>query len=112
MTACIQIATATATREDAERIADSLTRKKLAACVQIVGPISSVYRWQGRIEKATEWLCLIKTERSLYEEAAAAIRELHPYQVPEVLAFEAVAGSSDYLKWLSDELGPAETLDR
>ena len=92
--------TTTESRKDAEKIAEFLVEKRLAACVQIFGPIASVYWWEGRTEKANEWFCLIKTARALYEDVESAIRKVHPYKVPEVLAVPVVAGSKDYLSWL------------
>ena len=100
----IQITTTTPSRDDADRIAEILVERKLAACVQIIDTIDSTYRWEGKVEKMTEWLCLIKTEKRLYNEVEAAIKEAHPYDVPEILAFDVVSGSGDYLSWLSGEL--------
>jgi periplasmic divalent cation tolerance protein len=104
MNSYVQVTTTTPTREDATRIAEALVGRRLAACVQVIDTIDSTYWWQGKIEKATEWLCIAKTERRLYAEVEAAIREAHPYQVPEVLAFEVAAGRDDYLRWLGGEL--------
>jgi periplasmic divalent cation tolerance protein len=101
---CIQVTTTTSTREEAERIAEALVEARLAACVQIVGPIASVYRWKGDVERATEWLCVVKTERRLYGEVEAATKRLHSYEMPEVLAVEIVDGSEAYLDWLHAEL--------
>jgi periplasmic divalent cation tolerance protein len=75
----------------------------LAACVQITGPATSVYRWQGKVESSQEWLCIIKTQASGYPAVEAAIRELHTYQVPEIVAVPIVAGSAEYLAWLRQE---------
>ena len=100
----IQVTTTTEKKEDAERIARSLVETRLAACVQIVGPIESIYRWKGRIEKTGEWLCLIKSRRDNYEAVEETIRSLHPYEVPEIVAVPFTAGSRDYLGWLRDEL--------
>jgi len=100
----IQVLTTTASREDAERIARVLVEERLAACVQVLGPISSTYRWQGAIETSQEWLCLAKSRRNLYEAIEKAIRGVHPYQVPEILAVPIVAGSADYLAWLDQEV--------
>jgi periplasmic divalent cation tolerance protein len=101
---CIQVTTTTSTRAEAERIAEALVEARLAACVQIVGPIASVYWWKGDIERTTEWLCVIKTERHRYAEVEAAIKRLHSYEVPEVLATEFVDGSQNYLGWLHEGL--------
>jgi len=100
MTDAVQVFTTTGKEDDARRIADALVERRLAACVQILGPVTSTYRWQGKIETAGEWLCIIKSRREVYEELEAAVRELHPYDVPEILALPVVAGSGDYLDWL------------
>ncbi len=102
----IQVVTTIERREDAERIARALVEERLAACVQVVGPIRSTYRWRGAIETAQEWQCWAKTRRDLYERIEAAIRRLHCYEVPEILAVPVLAGSAAYLGWLDGELGP------
>ncbi len=99
----IQVTTTTEKKEDAERIARSLVETRLAACVQIVGPITSIYRWKGRIETACEWLCLIKSREENYEALEQAIRSRHPYETPEIIAVPVTAGSRDYLDWLRGE---------
>jgi len=98
----IQVTTATDKREDAERIARSLVETRLAGCVQIVGPVTSIYRWKGKIEMAGEWLCLIKSREELYGAIERAIRSLHPYETPEIIALSITAGSHEYLDWLGD----------
>jgi periplasmic divalent cation tolerance protein len=100
----IQVMTATDKREDAERIARSLVETRLAGCVQIVGPVTSIYRWKGRIETAGEWLCLIKSREDLYGAIEQAIRSLHPYETPEIIASPITEGSREYLDWLRSEL--------
>ena len=100
----IQVTTTTEKREDAERIACSLVEARLAACVQIVGPITSIYRWKGKIETAREWLCLIKSREENYGAVEQAVRSLHPYETPEIIAVPVTAGSRDYLDWLRGEL--------
>ncbi len=102
----LQVLTTTATREDAQTIADALVEKRLAGCVQIVGPIVSTFSWQGKIERAEEWLCMIKSEKSLYSRLEQSIKELHTYETPEIIAVPIVAGSQQYLQWLSHELRP------
>jgi len=104
MTEAIQVTTTTETRAQADSIAQALVEGRLAACVQITGPIQSVYRWQEKIERADEWLCSIKTRKTLFSEVEAAIRQLHPYQCPEILATPILAGSDAYLQWLSEQL--------
>lgn len=104
MESYIQVVTTTDKKEDAEKIAFSLVEKKIAACVQIVGPITSIYRWKGNIETAEEWQCVIKSRKNLYDEIEKAIKSVHSYEVPEIMAVPIVAGSGDYLEWLRGEL--------
>ena len=100
----VQVLTAAGSEEEGERIAAALVERRLAACVQVVGPISSHYRWQGKVERSREWLCLVKTEASRYPEVEAAIAELHSYDEPEIIATPIVAGSAGYLAWISESL--------
>jgi periplasmic divalent cation tolerance protein len=100
----VQVSTAAPSREVADAIALALLERRLAACVQVVGPVRSTYRWQGSIESAEEWLCLIKTTRARYDALERAIRELHPYETPEVIALPIVAGDAAYLRWISDQI--------
>lgn len=104
MTEYIQVVTTTEHREEAERIARELVERRLAACVQIVGPIGSTYRWQGKIETAEEWQCWAKSRRDRYDQIEQAIRQLHPYEVPEILAMPVLAGSASYLAWLEEQV--------
>ena len=104
MTDCLEVLTTAPSQEEAVRIARMLVEERLAACVQVLGPITSLYRWQGAIETAQEWLCIAKTLRRLYPEVERAIRESHSYQVPEILAVEVAAGGADYLAWLAGEV--------
>jgi periplasmic divalent cation tolerance protein len=99
----VQVVTTTAGAEEARRIAEALVEKRLAGCVQIVGPIESIYRWQGKIERAQEWQLWIKARSSQFAEVEWAIRALHSYEVPEVLATPVVVGSESYLTWLRSE---------
>jgi len=100
----IQVITTTERKADAEKIASVLVNKKLAGCVQLIGPISSIYWWQGKIQRADEWLCLIKTTKTNYEALESAILKMHPYKVPEILAIPVLAGSRNYFNWLDDVL--------
>jgi periplasmic divalent cation tolerance protein len=100
----LQVLTTVGSEDEAERISSELVERRLAACVQTIGPISSRYRWQGKIEEAREWICLAKTEASRYPEVEAAIRELHSYDEPEIVATAIASGSSGYLEWLSRSL--------
>ncbi len=101
MTPFVQIVTTTPTRELAERIARDLVEQRLAGCVQIDGPIHSIYRWQGAIESATEWRCSIKSPADAFAAVQRAIQSLHPYDTPEILALPILAGHPGYLDWLS-----------
>ena len=101
---CLQVVTTTGGKAEAERLARSLVEQRLAACVQIAGPIMSVYRWQGDLETAEEWLCAVKTTAERYQEVEKAIREAHSYEVPEIVAFEIKEGSNDYLTWLCQQV--------
>ena len=100
----IQVSTTTASREDAVRIAAVLVDKRLAACVQIMGPVLSTYRWQGKVEQAEEWQCLIKSRQDLFAEVARNIKAIHPYETPEIISTVIAAGSEPYLQWLHAEL--------
>jgi len=106
MIQAIQVVTTTAAKADAERIALTLIEQRLAACAQVSGPITSCYRWQGRLETAEEWLCTIKTRADAYAAVEQAIRREHPYQEPEILATPVIAGSPSYLAWLAGEVAP------
>jgi periplasmic divalent cation tolerance protein len=105
MKSYIQVTTTTETKEQAQTIAQHLVEQKLAPCVQITGPITSIYRWKGKVENAQEWLCLIKTRADLYNKVEAAIKSLHSYETPEIIAVPIIKGSKEYLNWLDDELG-------
>jgi periplasmic divalent cation tolerance protein len=87
-------------QEDGERIAALLVERRLAACVQILPPMVSIYRWEGAVERANEVLLLIKTTRAVYPQLVTTIKENHPYQTPEIIALPIEAGSDDYLNWL------------
>jgi periplasmic divalent cation tolerance protein len=100
----IQVITTTAQKEDAEKIASTLVEKRLAACVQIIGPIRSIYRWQGNIEREEEWLCQIKSRRDLFDAVDQTIRAIHPYETPEIIALPILVGNEGYLTWLQNEL--------
>jgi periplasmic divalent cation tolerance protein len=86
--------------ETAERIAEHLVRQQLAACVNILPGLRSIYVWQGEIESAQEHLLLIKSPQTQYAAIEAAIKMLHPYQLPEIIAVAIERGSTEYLKWI------------
>jgi periplasmic divalent cation tolerance protein len=88
--------------EEARKIARELVERRLAACVNIVPQVESIYRWQGRVESAREWLLLIKTTAEQFEKVRDAIRELHSYDLPECIAVAIEDGSPEYLRWLAE----------
>jgi periplasmic divalent cation tolerance protein len=100
----LQVVTTVGSEQEAELIASSLVEAKLAACVQIGGPIRSRYRWQGAIEEAREWQCLVKTTAAAYGRVEAAIRALHSYDEPEIIATPIVAASAGYLNWIDENV--------
>jgi periplasmic divalent cation tolerance protein len=100
----IQIITTTDSRAAAEHIARTLVEQRLAACVQIGGPVTSVYRWQGQVECAEEWTCTIKTTADRYRDVEAQIRTHHTYAEPEILQMSIPGGSDTYLAWLRQQV--------
>ena len=90
-------------RETAQRLAQELVSRRLAACVNVLAECTSVYRWKGTIENASEVPVLIKTRAERYGEVEAAIRELHPYELPEIVAVPVVRGLNEYLDWVAGE---------
>jgi len=100
----IQVITTTEKKGDAEKISEILLHKKLVGCIQIIGPIMSTYWWNDKLEKTSEWLCVAKSSRDLFDEIKKAIRKIHSYEIPEIIAIPIVNGDADYLKWLHDEL--------
>jgi periplasmic divalent cation tolerance protein len=99
------ILTTTGTEEQALAIARALVSERLAACVNIIGPIRSVYRWRDAIEDEREYLLLMKTRATLYMKVERRVRELHTYEVPEVIALSLDRGSPPYIKWLLESTG-------
>jgi periplasmic divalent cation tolerance protein len=104
MNEILQITTTTGTRQDAEQIASDLVTRQLAACVQVSGPIVSTFRWQGKVETQEEWVCTIKTVGARLAAVQEAIEQVHPYEVPEVIATPIVGGSEKYFAWLRSEV--------
>jgi periplasmic divalent cation tolerance protein len=100
----VQVTTTTGTRQDAAQIAAALVSRRLAGCVQVSGPIHSTYRWQGQIETAEEWMCIAKTSRDQLAAIQGLLREIHRYEVPELIATPIVGGSEAYLQWLAQQL--------
>lgn len=100
MTGCCQVTTTLPDQAAAERMAGVLVEERLAACAQVLGPVSSTYQWQGRVERATEWFCHLKTTAARLPELQVRIGELHPYDVPEIVAVPILGGNPDYLRWI------------
>lgn len=96
---------AAGSREEAECIATALVQGRKAACVNIIPGVQSLFRWQGKPEKAEECLLLVKTRASQVPEIVTLVKALHSYTVPEIIAMPIVAGSQDYLDWIGDETG-------
>lgn len=103
MSDIIQITTTTDSLEKATALADQLVERRLVACAQVSGPITSIYRWQGNIESAQEWKCTLKALRSQFNEIERVISELHDYEVPEILATAVIVGNASYLEWVREE---------
>lgn len=106
MTAYCQVTTAVDEESAAEDLAATIVRERLAACAQILGPVRSVYRWEGEIRRAREWLIVAKTTDARLPELTARIRALHGYEVPEIVALPIAAGDPAYLSWVQRETTP------
>jgi periplasmic divalent cation tolerance protein len=100
MTRFIQVTTSVNSKKTADRIARKLLEERLAACVQVLGPIDSRYWWENRIEHAREWFCFAKARSRDYRGIQAAVKKIHPYDVPEILSFPILDGNPDYLEWI------------
>jgi len=99
------VLTTAGSREEARKIAHGLVEERLAACVNIVGQIESVYRWQGKVEQADEFLLIIKTTAAVLPRIQEAIRELHSYELPECVVITITDGSKKYMEWLEASVG-------
>lgn len=88
--------------EEALKIANALVEDRLAACVNLVAPIRSVYRWEGKIWDEKEWLLIIKTQKHRFEELEKKVKSLHSYSVPEIISLSITEGSSAYLRWIRE----------
>ncbi len=93
--------TTVSSREEANTLASELVSRRLAACVNILGPISSVYRWQGEVENSEEFLLLIKSTEAQLRPIQDALGELHSYQLPELISFVVESGAQSYLDWIA-----------
>ncbi len=88
--------------EEALKIAHALVEERLAACINIVSPVRSIYRWEGKIWDEKEWILIIKTQRQRFEELERKVKSFHSYSVPEIIGLPIVEGSSAYLQWLEE----------
>jgi periplasmic divalent cation tolerance protein len=99
------VLTTTGSEEEAQKIAYHLVENRMAACVNIVPQIASVYRWQGKVDETHEWLLLVKTTAGAFEKVRHAIAELHSYELPECVCLSIEDGSANYLQWIADSVG-------
>ena len=90
-------------KETAEGIGRDLVERRLAACAQVSGPIKSIYWWKGRMEETEEWVCILKTRKDLYDAIEKEIRALHPYEVPQIVAFDIDRVLPEYEEWAEEE---------
>jgi periplasmic divalent cation tolerance protein len=104
VTACVQVSTTLPDRPAADRVAAATVTERLAACAHVDGPLQSTYRWQGEVETATEWSCRLKTTAERLPALVARIRQLHPYEVPEIVAVAIADGDPAYLRWIQDSV--------
>ena len=100
----VLVLTTVGSADVAEQLAAGIVAARLAACVQVVGPVRSVYRWQGAIQAEQEWQCLAKTTAQRLDALVEYLRENHPYELPEVIATPIVGGSAGYLEWVAGEV--------
>lgn len=100
---CIVLTTADS-KDLAQQIARALVEHRLAACVNIAGPIESFYRWKDNVESAQEWLLVVKTTSSAFERVRDSIRSLHSYQLPECISIPITGGSAEYLNWMGENI--------
>jgi periplasmic divalent cation tolerance protein len=103
VTACCQVTTAVDEESAAEDVAAAIVAERLAACAQILGPVQSVYWWEGEVRRAREWLLVAKTTDARLPGLIARIRALHRYELPEIVAVPIVAGDPAYLSWIQRE---------
>ncbi|MEQ9409048.1 MAG: divalent-cation tolerance protein CutA [Fuerstiella sp.] len=104
MSGMIRIHTTTATEDEAKRLAEVLLTRRLVACVQIHGPVVSSYWWESKLQESVEWTCTIKTLAAAWDRVEAAIRDVHSYDEPQIVATEVVYVSAGYRKWVEDSV--------
>ena len=108
MSACCQVTTTLPDEAAAERLAQTLVQERLAACAQVIGPLSSTYWWEGRLERGTEWYCHLKTTVRKLPAIQQRLAELHPYELPELVAVPLIGGDPRYLRWIAETLGDSD----
>jgi periplasmic divalent cation tolerance protein len=106
MSAHLVVLITTGSLEEGHSIARALVEERLAACVNILSPIQSIYRWEGKVQEDREVLLLVKTTPQMLDALSLRVKQLHSYEVPEIIALQVVAGSSDYLDWIDDQTQP------
>jgi periplasmic divalent cation tolerance protein len=109
LTELVQVVTTLDSAAAAQSLADTLVSERLAACVQVSGPVASTYRWKGAVERAAEWVCTAKTTRSRAEALVARLRGLHPYQQPEIVLTPVLDADPGYAAWVERETSPHST---
>ncbi|MCX2971701.1 MULTISPECIES: divalent-cation tolerance protein CutA [Streptomyces] len=111
MTQLLTVLTTTDSAEAARALAAGAVERRVAACAQVAGPITSVYRWQGRVREDPEWQLLLATTRERYPALAAYLREAHAYDVPEIIATPVAEADADYARWVAEETEGAGEAD-
>ena len=96
------VLTTAGSQSEARRIAETLLERRLAACVNIISKVQAIYRWEGKTQEAEEWMLVIKSTESLFDKLRDAIKELHPYELPECISLPVDNGSEEYLKWITE----------
>jgi periplasmic divalent cation tolerance protein len=104
----LQVQTTTDSRAEAMELSRAAVEARLAACAQVAGPVASMFWWDGGLERAEEWLVLLKLTADRFDELAAFLAERHSYDEPEIIALPIVAGSTSYLNWMREETRPVE----
>ena len=102
----VELSTTVESAEQAEAISQQIVTERLAACVQITGPIQSVYRWKGEVCNSSEYRCTMKTTQQMVDALMDRLKAIHPYDVPELLVVQVLRCSPEYEKWLCEQLGP------
>ncbi|MGL6194778.1 MAG: divalent-cation tolerance protein CutA [Thermoguttaceae bacterium] len=105
MESFIEVQITTATEKEADTIAQALVERRLAACAQVSGPIRSSYIWNDNFETSQEWLCVTKTKQSLFDQLVIAVKKIHSYECPQIIALPIVLGNKEYLDWIEKICG-------